>query len=322
MRTIAIRSESGLRAGLFLRGYLVTMRPYLMFISGITGLAGLSFARAGVNWRNAAVALASFLSYGFGQALTDCFQTDTDALSSPYRPLVRGELRVFHVLIVSCMGLAACVLAFVWCHPLNLLLGVIAGLGLATYTHFKRTWWSGPFYNAWIVALLFVMAAICNATANLTTMAFLSALMTVFFGYANFVLSGYFKDIEADRATGYNTLPVVRGRRVASIVSDVFAGLSIAFAAVSVVSIEPGRFTVAHIVLTAGAIVLVISQVLLHRVRTDAGAHGAIGLTVHGYIIMLAAVAVSNMPVLAPALAVYYGLFVFTLKARPALHQI
>ena len=36
------------------------------------------------------IGLAFFVSYGFGQALTDCFQTDTDALSAPYRPLVRG----------------------------------------------------------------------------------------------------------------------------------------------------------------------------------------------------------------------------------------
>ena len=38
-----------------------------------------------------------------------------------------------------------------------------------------------------------------------------AALLAVFFGYANFVLAGYFKDVDADRATGYHTLPVVFG---------------------------------------------------------------------------------------------------------------
>ena len=37
-------------------------------------------------------------------------------------------------------------------------------------------------------------------------------MAATFFGYANFVLAGYFKDIEADRATGYRTFPVVFGR--------------------------------------------------------------------------------------------------------------
>ena len=31
--------------------------------------------------------VASFLAYGFGQALTDWFRRDTDRLSAPYRPL-------------------------------------------------------------------------------------------------------------------------------------------------------------------------------------------------------------------------------------------
>jgi 4-hydroxybenzoate polyprenyltransferase len=322
MKTLALHSDLEFSIGAFLRAYLVTMRPYLMFVSGITGIAGLSFGTIGPDWQSLVVALAAFLSYGFGQALTDCFQMDTDAISSPYRPLVLGELRKLPVLVVSSIGLTACVLAFAWSTPVNVLLGLIAGLGLATYTHFKRIWWSGPFYNAWIVALLFVMAALCSASVNLKTTATLSALLTVFFGYANFVLSGYFKDIEADRATGYNTLPVVRGRNVASIVSDLFAGLTILPATMSVMSIEHGRLSFSYVFLTAGIIVLIVSQILLHKVRTDAGAHRAIGLTVHGYILLLSGIAVGNMPHLTPLLILYYGLFVLTLKARPALNQI
>ncbi|MBM3297987.1 MAG: penicillin-binding protein 2, partial [Candidatus Aminicenantes bacterium] len=51
--------------------------------------------------------LPLFLSYGFGQALTDCFQTDTDSLSAPYRPLVRGTISRGQVLAVSLGGLAS-----------------------------------------------------------------------------------------------------------------------------------------------------------------------------------------------------------------------
>ena len=78
----------------FARDYAVTMRPHLLFVSGITGITGLALAPPLPFAATALLCVAFFLSYGFGQALTDCFQLDTDALSSPYRPLVRGTICV------------------------------------------------------------------------------------------------------------------------------------------------------------------------------------------------------------------------------------
>jgi len=69
----------------FVRAYITTMRPYLLFVSGAAGLVGLSFVPGGASLRVVLAFSALFLSYGLGQALTDCFQTDTDALSAPYR---------------------------------------------------------------------------------------------------------------------------------------------------------------------------------------------------------------------------------------------
>ena len=34
-----------------------------------------------------------FLGYGFGQAFTDSSQTDTDSISSPYRPVIQGLIK-------------------------------------------------------------------------------------------------------------------------------------------------------------------------------------------------------------------------------------
>ena len=100
----------------------------------------------------------TFLCYGFGQCLTDCFQIDTDSLSSPYRPLTQGIVDKNHFLFVSAIGLLYCIAVLSYYNPLNLALGVVAGFGLATYTTFKRKWWAGPFYNSWIVVVLFLMA--------------------------------------------------------------------------------------------------------------------------------------------------------------------
>src|SRR3569832_104450 len=75
----------------FLRSILITMRPYLLFVSGVAGCAGLALSPGEISIGKYLFAfIAFFLGYGFGQALTDVFQTDTDSISSPYRPLVRG----------------------------------------------------------------------------------------------------------------------------------------------------------------------------------------------------------------------------------------
>ena len=194
----------------FLKAYLITMRPYLMFVSGITGIAGLSFSQSS-NVQLILVFIACFLSYGFGQALTDCFQTDTDSISSPYRPLTQNVVSKKSFLVISIIGLGFCISILSFYNPKNLLLGSIAGIGLATYTFFKRRWWSGPFYNAWIVVVLFLMTFLSSSDLNINSKV-IFVMLTAFWGYSNFVLSGYFKDIEADKATGYHTLPVIFGR--------------------------------------------------------------------------------------------------------------
>ncbi len=99
-----------------------------------------------------------FLSYGLGQALTDCFQTDTDALSAPYRPLVRGVVSKTQVLWVSLIGLTVrrshsrVPQSLRFCCS-----GSLRSLGLLTYTWFKRRWWGGPPWNSWIVACIPLM---------------------------------------------------------------------------------------------------------------------------------------------------------------------
>ncbi|MEY3367145.1 MAG: hypothetical protein RI973_300 [Bacteroidota bacterium] len=198
----------------FWRCYFIQMRPYLLFVSGAAGMTGVAFGL--YRFPEASLATlylafpAFFLAYGFGQALTDCFQTDTDRLSAPERPLSKGLLERGPVLAVSVLGLLGTAGLLVWLNPLNMAFGLLSVAGLATYTLIKRRfWWGGPPYNAWIVALLPVMGYLTAAPTleGLT----LPLLLMTFFAYANFVLMGYLKDIEADAATGYRTFPVVFG---------------------------------------------------------------------------------------------------------------
>jgi len=125
----------------FAKDYFITMRPYLLFVSGVTGICGMSFIDELSVLKAILIFLASFLSYGFGQALTDCFQTDTDSISSPYRPLTQGRISKSQVLVVSIAGLIICISIFAIYNPVNLWWGALYGFGLATYTYFKRRLW-------------------------------------------------------------------------------------------------------------------------------------------------------------------------------------
>ena len=312
----------------FVKAYLVTMRPYLMFVSGITGIAGMSFGTMVHASSYLLLFSASFLSYGFGQALTDCFQVDTDSISSPYRPLTKGLVSKNQILIISLTGLTYCILVFSIFNPLNLILGIISGIGLATYTPFKRRWWGGPFYNAWIVGVLFSMAFVSTSNGysfHISTI-FILSLSAVFFGYANFVLSGYFKDISADRATGYNTLPVVFGRKISAIVSDIFALLTIISSSVVVfITLQPNRTDTSFIpiiFLFIGIVILLIAQIRLHFVNTDDEAYRSISFVVHAYILILSAIASANKPGWSLILIAYYLCYLFILKLRPSKNQI
>jgi 4-hydroxybenzoate polyprenyltransferase len=310
----------------FWRDYVVTMRPYLLFVSGITGIAGLALARDPGAGAVTALSVVFFLTYGFGQALTDCFQLDTDTHSAPYRPLVRGSVRRDDVLAVSLTGLIGAGLVIGAFEPTTVPLCALAISGLATYTWFKRRWWGGPLYNAWIVALVLFIAARAAGGAPIRSPALLGALVAALFGYANFVLVGYYKDVTADRATGYRTLPVVFGLPAAHVASDVFATLALLGGLTSAGAslLEAGvleQVTTAGFALAAAG-TTVAAQHRTHQVTSDRNAHAAIGLVVHAYILLLATVAAAARPAWAPLLALFYLGFVATLHRRPMKEQI
>ena len=313
----------------FAKDYLITMRPYLLFVSGITGICGMSFIQDMTPLKSVLIFTASFLSYGFGQALTDVFQTDTDSISSPYRPLTQGIISKTQVLLISLIGLIFCVGVFAIYNYINLLLGLLSGIGLATYTYFKKKFWAGPFYNAWIVGVLFLMAFLCGSdfSSIVNSPNLIYSLLAAFFGYANFVLVGYFKDVEADRLTGYNTLPVVYGRRVASVVSNIFGLLTITFTSLVFTNsflckdiIEKNLYALA--ILAIGIVVMILCQMFVHFIKNDNESSKAISLSVHAYIILLSSIALLNKPDWILPFVIFYLLFNLAMILRPEKKQI
>ena len=223
-----------------------------------------------------------------------------------------------------------CISIFTYYNPFNLFLGIFSGIGLATYTNFKRKWWGGPFYNAWIVLVLFLMAyfaGVGSITFVETNLIFVVSVIVVLFGYANFVLTGYFKDIFADKSTGYNTLPVQFGRKTSAVVSDLFGIMLSTAVLVLVISLAFNSFPFQTLITSlvfiyTGIGMSVLTQISLHSVKTDNEAHIAISPCVHCYILLLSGLAVLNKPEWFFLLVVFYIFYIITLKIRPAKNQI
>ena len=308
----------------FCKAYFIHMRPYLLFVSGAAGAMGIAMGKTTgtPEWKCWLAFVPFFLGYGFGQALTDCFQTDTDKLSAPYRPLSQGVISIKSVLTVSISGLLASGLLLLWLNPLSFLLSIIAVFGLATYSFVKKHFWpGGPFYNAWIVALLPVMGYFITqpkAEWQFPVDNYGYILFT-FFSYANFVLIGYLKDIEADRATNYQTFPVVLGWNKTMLTGDVFALITLLL---FWQQIEINEWSL--IFGFAGSVVTIAGQIAGYRTRekNERGALIPIASTVRGFILLHIAAILCFQPDWYLLALINYSLFEWALYKRPSKYQI
>jgi 4-hydroxybenzoate polyprenyltransferase len=300
------------------------MRPYLLFVSGIAGAAGMAMSTSEMTerWKLLVAFLAFFMGYGFGQALTDCFQTDTDKLSAPYRPLSKGIVSVKAVLGVSLTGLLLCAVAFYSLHMTSFLLSGLAVFGLATYSHIKKNFtFAGPFYNAWIVALLPVMGYYALAEEGAARLSFsvLPFLLVSFFSYASFVLIGYLKDISADRATGYKTFPVVWGWKKTILLGDIFSLATLCFFWLG--ADHNFRETVAGL---AGSLTIIYGQCKAHLAKKESEQEALqpILATVRSFVLFHLAIVLHFQIMWWPYAIVYYLLFELFLYMRPSRYQI
>lgn len=306
------------------------MRPYLLFISGSAGLVGLAFIEAPAAIRVILAFIPLFLSYGLGQALTDCFQTDTDAISAPYRPLIKGVISRKQVLRISLAGLTAGALILGYLNPVILIFGFLAVIGLLTYTPFKRTWWGGPPWNSWIVALLPIMGRLVDREHSISyifnlrdpcSLAFFFAVIAIFFGYANFVVMGYFKDISADRKTGYRTFPVVFGWKPAAIYSDLTALAAAVFTGYALILIGGLNVWVILVYIIA-VLINLYAQVRIHLTRDESKTHGPIENVVRAFILYCIAILLALKIDWLIFIAAFYLLFELTLMLRPEKSQV
>jgi len=150
--------------------------------------------------------------------------------------------------------------------------------------------------------------------------AFLLATLAVFSGYANFVVMGYFKDISADRATGYRTFPVVFGWRAAALYGDAVAIAAAALTAGALALLGANGASLAAF--AAAAALSLWSQVSMHRTRDERATGAPIANGVRALVLFCLALAAANRIHWAPLLVGYYVLFELALRLRPERGQV
>jgi len=308
----------------FWKSYLIHMRPYLFFVSGLAGLSGIALSDISgfPVWKTIILFIPFFLGYGFGQALTDCFQIDTDKISSPYRPMSQGIVSVKSVLLTSIVGLTFIGSMLFLFHIYSFLFSLLAVFGLATYSYVKKNiWFGGPFYNAWIMALLPVMGYFASAgnVVKIFPENHYHLILITFFCYANFVLIGYLKDIDADRETGYKTFPVVFGWTKTMMVGDVFGIIALT------IFWNSGVDTMASYIFgIVGSIIFIIGQTLGHisKHKNEKEAMIPIISTVRTFILIHSALVLQQKPEWVIQMLILYILFEIVLYYRPSKYQI
>ncbi|WP_461489155.1 UbiA family prenyltransferase [Pontibacter sp. HJ8] len=305
----------------FWEEYLVQMRPYLFFVSGVAGLTGLAIAYATTPapvLSLVAAFIPLFMAYGFGQALTDCFQKDRNRLSAPSKPLSKGLLYTKDVAVVSVVGLLTCGLILVSLRFSNIYLAILSVLGLASYTYVKRHyWWGGLFYNAFLVLLLPVMA--CLSLGGSWRMLPLPVFLLIFFSYSSFVLSGYLKNLAADRATGYRTFSVQFGWNKTVLAGNILVLLSASCCLWMVWGSIPGM-----LLWLAGTTLAVRGQFTAYQVqaRNLANFTGPVLAALRSFILWQLAVVLTYQPDWWGQVIPFYLLFELALNFRPDKQQI
>jgi 4-hydroxybenzoate polyprenyltransferase len=210
--------------------YTVQIRPYLAFGAGLSALAGMAVAKAvNPDFSNQILAFITLLlSYGFGMALEDCFQMDTDKESGSGRPLSKGIIPVRSVMMASISGLLACAVVLYYLNPMSLFLSVLFFVGIYTYSFMKkRGGIRGVLHNSITLSLFPVIGyftALPHQEYTIHQNLWI-VVAIVFLSYSNFSIMGHLKDIEADTKTGYQTFAVKYGWNPTVMMGSVFATL-------------------------------------------------------------------------------------------------
>lgn len=200
--------------GAAVRAHVETWRPYTLWYVGLVGLGGAVLAgAAGHPWRLLAAWAAPTAGWLGGHYLGDYFDRHLDAIGKPHRPIPSGRLspRVARACGVLCMLVVAAI-AVLGGWP-TLLAAALGVFGIVAYSRWaKARGIAGNLVRGALGAIALVYGVCVAGTWPSSGIAAVVALAAVFWLHdTTSNLVGTLRDVDGDRAGGYDTLPVRRG---------------------------------------------------------------------------------------------------------------
>lgn len=196
--------------------HLETWRPYTLGYPGLVTLAGGVLAYPDTSdWRLLGAWAAVTLGWLGGQYGGDYFDRELDAIAKPHRPIPSGRITAREALagMVICISLGAVIAVILSWWTVLLAALVLAG-GIAYSKSLKGIGLAGNVVRGALTGAAFLFG--CVAATGSFPPGDLFAIMAVFWIHdTNSNLVGTLRDIEGDRAGGYQTLAVRSGLRQA-----------------------------------------------------------------------------------------------------------
>ncbi|MFJ6194895.1 UbiA family prenyltransferase [Micromonospora sp. NPDC092111] len=203
-------------AGRALRAHVETWRPYTLWYVGLVGLAGAALAGGPDHpWLLVSAWAAPTAGWLGGHYLGDYFDRELDAGSKPHRPIPSRRLGARTALRCGCACFAVLAVLAVLGGWGTTSAAVLAAFGIVAYSRwFKARGVAGNLVRGALgaIALLYGALAVGLPPDRPSTVPVLLALTVAFWSHdAMSNLVGALRDIDGDRAGGYETLPVRRG---------------------------------------------------------------------------------------------------------------
>ncbi|OGU17252.1 MAG: ubiquinone biosynthesis protein UbiA [Ignavibacteria bacterium GWB2_35_12] len=218
----------------FIRAYIKSMRLYYSFITGISGLIGLSFYQYlaysgddktffGFNHtietptplpKLLLILIILFLSWGINQIYNDYLGLKEDRINAPDRPMVSGELNPLAAVFVSTMLMiiAFCLTWFFL--ETEAIIPLIIGVGLnILYEYAKGYGLWGNIIFGFMISTCSMYGFLASGKSDISLFSLSQILLIVYIALINGLMTfyTYFKDYEGDKAVGKKTIIVRMG---------------------------------------------------------------------------------------------------------------
>jgi geranylgeranylglycerol-phosphate geranylgeranyltransferase len=171
--------------------------------------------------------LVVFLVSGAGMVINDYFDYEIDKVNRPKRPLPSGKISRKNALIYAVFLFVIANLVALYLNIYMFGLVLLNTLVALVYSwRLKKRLLMGNVLVSWLVASTFFFGSLLTGTI---TVVILILFMLSFSANMGREITKTIEDVEGDRKAKANTLPIVAGKKFASLIACAFVLFSIAF---------------------------------------------------------------------------------------------